>query len=326
MDALAVQAPAAARAAAGLPGAAIDISLGDMSQARFHLAALSQHDRYGWIEIRVLRKGPPIQRFFSTFVDAANFAVEVGKHADAYVGVVPRRLRQGGRDALVPKSHFMWVECDTSTSLTRALDMALPPQLVIRSSPGKGHCYWPLAEPLALDWLEKANRRLAWALGADMKATDAARILRVAGTRNHKYEDAPRVSITWCKARKHDLARELVGDLPDPAPPRVLPAPRPRRDFGPDPERDRLVAVPARQYVAELTGREVLRGMACCPFHKGGQERTPSLHVDGGDDALYFCFGCNEGGDVFSFAARLWGLDERRDFPELKKRLAEALR
>ena len=41
-----------------------------------------------------------------------------------------------------------------------------------------------------------------------------------------------------------------------------------------------------------------------CPFHSGGQEKTPSLHLypDGG----WYCFGsCQEGGDVISLVGRL---------------------
>jgi hypothetical protein len=50
------------------------------------------------------------------------------------------------------------------------------------------HIYWPLIEPAARDDVERANRRLAYALGADPAATDASRILRVPGTNSWKHE------------------------------------------------------------------------------------------------------------------------------------------
>ncbi len=52
-----------------------------------------------------------------------------------------------------------------------------------------------------------------------------------------------------------------------------------------------------------------------CPFHK---ERTPSFHVSA-ERGTYKCFGCGEGGDVFSFIQKMDGTD----FPTVLKQLAE---
>lgn len=41
-----------------------------------------------------------------------------------------------------------------------------------------------------------------------------------------------------------------------------------------------------------------------CPFH---DENTPSFHVNP-DDNLYYCFGCQKGGDVFSFVQEMEGI------------------
>lgn len=54
---------------------------------------------------------------------------------------------------------------------------------------------------------------------------------------------------------------------------------------------------------------------ACCPFH---QEKTPSFNVNE-DKQIYHCFGCNQGGDVFSFVMEM----ESIGFREALEILAE---
>jgi DNA primase len=46
------------------------------------------------------------------------------------------------------------------------------------------------------------------------------------------------------------------------------------------------------------------RYVGLCPFHS---EKTPSFHVDGSKQAFY-CFGCQKGGDVFSFVMQIEAL------------------
>ncbi len=54
---------------------------------------------------------------------------------------------------------------------------------------------------------------------------------------------------------------------------------------------------------------------ACCPFH---EEKTPSFHVHPARQT-FRCFGCNTGGDVFTFVM----LREKVDFVEARRMLAE---
>jgi DNA primase len=61
--------------------------------------------------------------------------------------------------------------------------------------------------------------------------------------------------------------------------------------------------------------RQGARYTGLCPFH---EERTPSFSVDP-TEKLYYCFGCQAGGDVFKFVEEKEGLD----FPGAVERLAD---
>jgi hypothetical protein len=79
----------------------------------------------------------------------------------------------------------------------------------------------------------------------------------------------------------------------------------------------------AEDYIEALTGREARRGFFRCPFHGDGEERTPSLHVMG---VLWHCHGCHEGGTIYDFGARLWGIEPRGEgFKEIRARLLNTL-
>jgi DNA primase len=54
----------------------------------------------------------------------------------------------------------------------------------------------------------------------------------------------------------------------------------------------------------ERAGRNL---RARCPFHK---ERTPSFNVSP-ERGSYYCFGCGEKGDIFSFVEKMEGVDFR---------------
>ncbi len=55
--------------------------------------------------------------------------------------------------------------------------------------------------------------------------------------------------------------------------------------------------------VAEHCGLQVNRGgMVCCPFH---DDRHPSMKLY---DDHFYCFGCQENGDVIEFTSKLFGI------------------
>ncbi|MGI5816875.1 MAG: DNA primase [Armatimonadota bacterium] len=77
--------------------------------------------------------------------------------------------------------------------------------------------------------------------------------------------------------------------------------------------RDRLdiIEVIGQHVRLERSGQ---RFKGLCPFH---QEKTPSFTVDP-ERGFYHCFGCGEGGDIFSFVMKRDGLS----FPEALRQLA----
>ena len=80
--------------------------------------------------------------------------------------------------------------------------------------------------------------------------------------------------------------------------------------------------------VAEIVGRTVqlqragrnLKGL--CPFHS---EKTPSFYVFP-DSQRWQCFGCNKGGDIFTFVMETQGLDFRTALEELGRQAGVEVR
>ncbi len=69
-----------------------------------------------------------------------------------------------------------------------------------------------------------------------------------------------------------------------------------------------------RQYVPHLK-KAGKTWKACCPFHK---EKTPSFTVSS-EKGLFYCFGCQSGGDIFDFLMKI----ENLSFNEALEKLAD---
>jgi DNA primase len=67
--------------------------------------------------------------------------------------------------------------------------------------------------------------------------------------------------------------------------------------------------------------RQGARYVGLCPFH---EERTPSFSVNPSEN-LYYCFGCQAGGDVFTFVQEKEGLDWRQAIEQLADRFGVEL-
>ncbi|MEX0783341.1 MAG: phage/plasmid primase, P4 family [Dehalococcoidia bacterium] len=69
------------------------------------------------------------------------------------------------------------------------------PDIVLETSPGRHHYIWPLAEVVEPEHGQGLNERLAAMIGADPSGGDLAQLIRIPGTRNHKYPDSPIVTL-----------------------------------------------------------------------------------------------------------------------------------
>lgn len=244
---------------------------------------------------------------------------------DVFVGAAPR-VRADGKKAAVERVWALWADCDDDAAVTALAEFEPEPAFVVQTGSGSNvQAWWPLAQWIAPEHAERLNRKLAHALGSDMRATDAARILRPPGTLNHKH-DPPRP--VECVANVPGFVTlAAICTLPDPPQETTRRAVRPAAGKRSEGRTDDLLAIPATVYVPRLSGREVnLAGMVQCPFHKSGQELTPSLRAYDETSQGFYCFGCREGGSIYDFAAKLWGMGTRGDdFKALRKRLAEEL-
>jgi RepB DNA-primase from phage plasmid len=279
--------------------------------ARFLAALAGSAERGEFLELRYrLEDGQRMGQVFecpSRVRGLATRAIALGRRTDVYVGCAPRTRRHGGRDA-VNRAFVLWADCDGEAAVAALADFEPAPSIVIASGTASNcHAYWPLAEPLERDDVERANRRLAHALGADLASADCARILRVPSTLSHKHQPPTPVRANRLDLDRRFFAADVVGSLPAPPTRRRPPSmPIDQRDDDP------LLRIAPDVYVRRLLGVEVPRHRkVSCPFHQDGH---PSLHVYETPERGWYCFGrCRRGGTIYDLAAPLYGYQARGD-------------
>ena len=281
---------------------------------------------FGWaptgalVEVRFRVPSGMAQRFHSAsrLDRLVESIVVLSARTDVYVGVLARRRRGGGRADVVEPAGVVWADCDTGESVGALRAFRPFPAMVVASSEGKRHAYWFLTEPVSLEVIERTNRRIALALGADVRCSDPARILRPSGSVNRKRSEPTAVRLLYLASAARVSVRDLDRVLPrEPESPMTVAGLRGCRRIALS---DPLEAIPPPVYVEQLTGQRVGRsGKVRCPFH---EDRTPSLHVYDDPGRGWFCFGCGRGGSIFDLAAALWERDTRGDaFLKLRREL-----
>jgi len=182
----------------------------------------------GFIEMRGRREGEAMtfRRFYQNPEALVNDMPKWDPALNYWFGVALRRDTSGGKkeNLLALTAIFGDVDCGAAGHKkapryrTKAEALAAIEQFSLRptmsiDSGGGYQPYWLFREPVELldgnlTQVEHINRGLALALGGDVGATDAARILRLPGTYNMKLADNPRpVKIVWCEPQRvYDLA------------------------------------------------------------------------------------------------------------------------
>lgn len=254
-------------------------------------------------------------------------ARHVARDQEVFVAPAARDTPRGDRSA-VTHTRWLWVDVDEPGELPRlwALLAERPCHLLIASGGSGGvHAYWRLSEPLhatrmiastgeLAEPIERAHQRLIHHLGvdehghpnvADLACQDRSRVMRLAGTVNHKTGRHAQILEADLALDSYAIDR-LVGDLPDPD----QATPRRRRTLprGEHPDPFKRIAPP--EYFEALAGLEVPArgGLVRCPapWHR---DEHPSCSVGADPGQGWCCHSprCGARGAIYDLASVLLG-------------------
>ena len=102
----------------------------------------------------------------------------------------PKRKKE-----LAVPTPYLWSDLDSANPKL----IKPTPQIAWMSSPNRFACLWILKDIPTLSETEKLNKELAYSVGADHGGWDITQVLRIPGTRNHKYPDSPYGKLLWYK-------------------------------------------------------------------------------------------------------------------------------
>jgi Mn-dependent DtxR family transcriptional regulator len=141
----------------------------------------------GYIEIREIANGHAKTKYFKSVKDLINnYDPSIDKNI--YIGMMTRNKKRGKlQDTL--KTRALWLDFDDVESYIEVeyiLNMNNLPQPSIVVNSGHGYHVYYILDKAAGREIEPVIKKLAYTTGADGKATDLARIMRVPGTLNVK--------------------------------------------------------------------------------------------------------------------------------------------
>jgi len=86
-------------------------------------------------------------------------------------------------------SKYLWSDLDE----VEVDKLPIQPSIYWESSPGRYQGLWELDDFISPEKAEELSKELAYKLGADKSGWDLTQVLRIPGTKNHKYEGSPPV-------------------------------------------------------------------------------------------------------------------------------------
>jgi hypothetical protein len=182
--------------------------------AFFAMLADGEH----WLELRCRRPDGSWRKHWAGTPERADeLADAYARAGDVYVGIAPRLARTGDDQRRYAPLCVLAADCDSARAAAK-LDLFEPEPTAVVLSGGvdgdtpKRHAYWRLTEPLAVEEARRHLLRLAHQLDADLASTDAARVLRVPGSRHH---GTGRVAVLERFTGETHALADLTGDLPD---------------------------------------------------------------------------------------------------------------
>ena len=109
------------------------------------------------------------------------------------------KYKQRRETEAVP-TKYLWSDLDNANPN----NVHPKPNIAWESSPNRYACLWILKETPSLEETKNLNKKLAYANGADRSGWDITQVLRIPGSRNHKYADSPRGRLLWSDPKPYE--------------------------------------------------------------------------------------------------------------------------
>ena len=129
-------------------------------------------------------------------------------HADQYFCPVVFSEPKRKKEFALP-TNLLWADLDP----VHPDSCRIKPSVAWESSPGRYQALWFLTAEVPPDEAAALSKRIAYADGGDKGGWDLTQVLRIPGTKNHKYESAPEVRLLWAKSRAYSV-EEIRGAYP----------------------------------------------------------------------------------------------------------------
>lgn len=134
-----------------------------------------------------------VQKFFnwpSESLHLENYILKIEASRNVYFCINLLNKMERKKSNCLP-TDLVWADLDTADPD----EIAVPPAILIQSSPGRWQAIWRLKAKIDPYDAERYSKRVAYAVGADKSGWDLGQLLRVPLTRNFKYESAPPIAL-----------------------------------------------------------------------------------------------------------------------------------